>query len=260
MITSTANQQVKHLIQLQKKGKLRKEEGVFVVEGGKMFREAPLEWIENTYVSEDFLKKEENGLLKGRKFEVVENRVFKTMSDTMAPQGILSIVRQPKYNLQDLLLAERPHLLLLENLQDPGNLGTIVRTGEGAGITGILMSRDTVDIFNPKTIRSTMGSIYRVPFLYVEDFKRILPELKKRKIRTYAAHLKGKENYDQKSFLGGTAFMIGNEGNGLSEELASLAEEYLKIPMCGQVESLNAAIAAGILMYEVHRQRENMTI
>ncbi len=259
MITSTANQQVKHLIQLQKKGKLRKEEGVFVVEGAKMFQEAPREWIEKIYVSEEFLKKEENGMLKDRKFEVVENRVFKTMSDTMTPQGILSILKQPHSTLEELLSADHPHLMLLENLQDPGNLGTIVRTGEGAGITGILMSRETVDIFNPKTIRSTMGSIYRVPFLYVEDLKEILPELKKRGICTYAAHLKGTENYDQKSFLGGTAFMIGNEGNGLSEELASLADEYLKIPMCGQVESLNAAIASAILMYEVHRQRENKT-
>ena len=171
MITSTANQQVKNLIQLQKKGKVRKEQNVFVVEGAKMFREAPKDWIVKTYVSSEFLKKDDASILEGREYEVVEDRVFKTMSDTMTPQGILSVIRQPKYELKTLLDQKAPHLMLLENLQDPGNLGTILRTAEGAGVTGILMSRETVDIFNPKTIRSTMGTNYRVPFLYVEDLK-----------------------------------------------------------------------------------------
>lgn len=255
MITSTANQQIKNLIQLQKKGKARKEQNVFVVEGIKMFREAPADWIVKTYVSTEFLKKEEASCLKGRDYEVVEDRVFKTMSDTQTPQGILSIIKQPAYELQKILSTEKPLLMLLENLQDPGNLGTIMRTAEGAGVTAVLMSRETVDIFNPKTIRSTMGSIYRVPFLYVEDLKTILPLLKEKGIRTYAAHLKGTQSYDEKDFTGGTAFLIGNEGNGLTDELSDLADEYLRIPMYGQLESLNAAVASAILMYETQRQR-----
>ena len=184
MITSTSNQQIKNLLQLQKKSKVRKEQGIFVVEGVRMFREAPADWIIKTYVSQEFLKKEEASVLKGRKYEIVEDRVFKTMSDTMTPQGILAVVKQPSNSLEMLLDAPAPFFMVLENIQDPGNLGTILRTAEGAGVTGILMSRDTVDIFNPKTIRSTMGSVYRVPFLYVEDICETVRELKNKGICT----------------------------------------------------------------------------
>lgn len=150
---------------------------------------------------------------------------------------------------------EAPLLVILEGLQDPGNLGTIVRTGEGAGIDGVIMSKNTVDIYNPKTIRATMGSIYRVPFLYAEDLPQVILKLRDKKIRTFAAHLQGKEYYDVQEMKEGCAFLIGNEGNGLSKEIAGLAEKYIKIPMLGQVESLNAAVAAAILMYEAAAKR-----
>ena len=146
-------------------------------------------------------------------------------------------------------------LLVTENVQDPGNLGTMFRTAEGAGVTGILMSRDTVDIFNPKTIRSTMGSIYRMPFLYTEDLKKDISELQKEGVHFYAAHLKGKASYDEADYQKPSAFLIGNEGNGLTTEIADLADVYIRIPMEGKLESLNAAMAAGILMYEANRQR-----
>ena len=255
MITSTSNQQIKNLLQLQKKSKVRKEQGVFVVEGVRMFREAPADWIIKTYVSQEFLKKEEASVLKGREYEIVEDRVFKTMSDTMTPQGILAVVKQPSNSLEALLDAPAPFFMVLENIQDPGNLGTILRTAEGAGVTGILMSRDTVDIFNPKTIRSTMGSVYRVPFLYVEDICETVRELKNKGICTYAAHLKGAGSYDERDYTKGTAFLIGNEGNGLTDQLADLADTYIRIPMYGQLESLNAAVASAVLMYETQRQR-----
>ena len=115
MITSTSNQQVKNLLQLQKKSKARKEQGVFVVEGVKMFREAPADWIVKTYVSQEFLKKEEASVLKGREYEIVEDRVFKTMSDTMTPQGILAVVRQPVSSLEKLLNDPAPFFMVLEN-------------------------------------------------------------------------------------------------------------------------------------------------
>ena len=254
MITSTSNPKIKNIMNLKKKGKTRKEQDVFIVEGLKMFREAPEEHIVDTYVSADFYQKNRL-LLQGIKVEIVDDRVFQSVSDTKTPQGILSVVKQFHYCLHDLLGKEAPHLLLLENLQDPGNLGTILRTAEGAGVTGIFMSSDTVDIYNPKTIRSTMGSVYRMPFLYVEDFPGVIEKLKERDISVYAAHLKGPGFYDEQNYCAGTAFMVGNEGNGLSDEAAALADACIRIPMCGQVESLNAAVAASILMYEVLRQR-----
>ena len=125
-------------------------------------------------------------------------------------------------------------------------------------MTGVIMSRQTVDIFNPKTIRATMGSVFRVPFVYVDDLRETIQRLHAANIHTYAAHLAGERYYDSFSFREGTAFLIGNEGNGLTKETADLAMDYLKIPMEGRVESLNAAIATSLLMYEAHRQRHSL--
>ena len=259
MITSTSNQQMKKLSLLMKKAKERREQGLFVVEGIKMFREAPTEWIEGVYVSEQFMENPEHEtLLSGVTYEVVADSVFKAVSDTQTPQGILALIRMPHYTLEDVMQGERTHLLLLESVQDPGNLGTMVRTGEGAGITGVIMNRTTVDLFNPKTIRSTMGSIYRVPYVIADDFVATLQELKAKGVSLYAAHLKGKKQYDAFDYTVPTGFMIGNEGNGLSDEVADAADTYIRIPMEGQVESLNAAISASLLMYECNRQRRKM--
>ena len=256
MITSTANQQMKNLMLLMKKSKARNEQELFVVEGRKMFSEVPVEWLNQVYVSESF-EKENGQLLQGVSYEVVSDQVYKSVSDTQTPQGILCLVKKPSYELADLLQGENTHLLILESIQDPGNLGTMLRTGEGAGITGVIMNQTTVDLFNPKTIRSTMGSIYRMPFLVTKDLTGTIMELKKAGVKTYAAHLKGTKQYDEPDYCGATAFMIGNEGNGLSDATADLADTYIKIPMCGHVESLNAAISASLLMYETNRQRRH---
>lgn len=254
MITSSSNAQVKRVIQLNKKAKERKKQQIFVAEGFKMFQEAPKEWVERVFVTEVFLN-EHKELLLGIDYEVVEERIFNQMSDTQSPQGILCLIRMPTYSLEEVLAGERPLCMILEDLQDPGNVGTILRTAEGAGVTGILLSRSTVDVFNPKTIRSTMGSVYRMPFVYVDDLCDALPELKARGIMTYAAHLKGENAYDGEDYSKGTAFFVGNEGNGLSEHLSRQADRLIRIPMEGKVESLNAAIASSILMYEAYRQR-----
>lgn len=148
-----------------------------------------------------------------------------------------------------------PFLIVLDHLQDPGNLGTILRTAEGAGATGVILTKDCADLYQPKTIRSTMGAIYRMPAVIVEDLKATLGKMKECGIHTYAAHLDDSRFYDEEDYTKATAFLIGNEGNGLPQEICTEAEHRIKIPMHGQVESLNAAMAAGILMYEVCRQR-----
>lgn len=255
MITSTSNPQVKNLQQLAKKAKLRNEQDVFLVEGMKMFQEAPKNQVQKVYISKSLYEEKGESFLKDFSYEILEDHVFGAASDTKTPQGILCVLRQYHYQLEDMLKKEAPHLLLLENLQDPGNLGTIMRTAEGAGVDGVILSRTSVDLYNPKTIRSTMGSIYRMPFLYVENLADILPRLGEKGIRTYAAHLQGKHNYDEEDYKKGTAFFIGNEGNGLTEELSQKADTWIRIPMQGQLESLNAAVAASVLMYEVYRQR-----
>lgn len=220
-----------------------------------MFAEAPTEWIRQVYVSESFLEKEENRRLLGNTaYEILSDGVFKNISDTQTPQGVLALLQQPSYELEELL-REPAHLLVLEDIQDPGNLGTMFRTGEGAGISGIIMSRGTVDVFNPKVVRSTMGSIFRVPFYVAEDLPGTIRLLQSHGVTPYAAHLQGSCSYEEPDYTKPSAFLIGNEGNGLSDEIADLADCRIRIPMEGKVESLNAAIAATLLMYEAARQR-----
>lgn len=256
MITSVNNRQVKNIIQLNQKTKARREQGLFVAEGRKMFGEAPREWISGIYVSEVLTEDEELMREIGTlPHEIVADNVFRQMSDTQTPQGILTVLKKPSYTMDDILKGENPLIMVLEDLQDPGNAGTILRTGEGAGVSGILLTKTCVDITNPKVIRSTMGSIYRMPFLYVENVLSLKQKLAEKNVRTFAAHLKGKNSYDREVYTGGTAFFIGNEGKGLTEEAAGAADCLIRIPMCGQVESLNAAMASGILMYEAARQR-----
>ncbi len=256
MITSSSNAQVKNVILLNKKAKARRQQGVFVAEGIKMYQEAPRAWIRKVYAAESFAADPEHAaLLDGTDCEIVEDRVFAQMSDTQTPQGILCLVKIPSYSLEDVLAGENPLILVLEDLQDPGNVGTILRTGEGAGVTGVIMSRNTVDLFNPKTIRSTMGSVYRMPFFCAEDMGAVMDALSARRICTCAAHLRGERSYTQEDYRRPCAFLIGNEGNGLSDSLAGRADRLVRIPMAGKVESLNAAIASAVLMYEANRQR-----
>jgi len=256
VITSTTNSQVKEILQYQKKGRARSEAGVFIVEGVRMILEAPPRAISKLYVTVDFWEKNKAQLeVLGKKPELVSDTVFARMSDVKTPQGVLGVIQQMNYSPEQLLKKENAHLLVLDNLQDPGNVGTIFRTAEAAGVDGIFMSEDSVDIYHPKTVRSTMGAIYRLPFVIgkLEDF---LPAMKAHGMHIYGTQLEKAHNYDTIDYRKSAVFLFGNEGNGLRAEIAAHAEAFVKIPMDGQGESLNVAIAAAILMYEVRRQRQ----
>ena len=274
MISSTANSRVKRIVLLREKSRERTAANVFIIEGIKMFEEAPAGKIKEVYYIEEKLFGQDGqvpndrfpGLQEkiqacaraGAVVETVTEEVFLKMSDTKSPQGILCVMEQLSYDVEELVeraLAGKkeghsPLFLLLEDIQDPGNLGTMIRTAEGAGADGIFMTNGTVDIYNPKTIRATMGSLYRVPFVRVQDLSKVTALLQKNGITVYAAHLKGEQYYHEADYSTGSAFLIGNEGNGLKKETADLADCYLKIPMEGKLESLNAAIAAALLMYQ----------
>ncbi len=265
MITSTANNKVKNVIKCRKSTKERRNQDIFLVEGIRMFAEIPEKMHVETYVTQDFYERHIE-LFADRAYELVADHVMEAISDTKTPQGVVSIVRCYHYepevvcglNLQGQLPNESgrecPLIMALENLQDPGNLGTILRTAEGAGVTGIVMSRDTVDVYNPKVVRATMGSIFRIPFCYVENLTEFIRKLNRTGYCTYSAHLQGKRFYDF-NYQNPTVFCIGNEGNGLSDELSDATKQKIKIPMMGKVESLNAATASTVLMYEAMRQR-----
>lgn len=232
------------------------------------------ERLRAVYMSESFAKDEkqreavaDKAKTAGCFLEVLSDKVFKEASDTMTPQGVMAVVSMDSLSWETLAAGraageasdgehrERKLFLVLESLQDPGNLGTILRTGEGAGIDGVILNRTSVDPYMPKVIRSTMGSIYRVPIAVAEDLETVISCLKSSGVRVFAAHLKGKKSYYEQDYRKDTCFMIGNEANGLSDALAEMATDYIRIPMSGQVESLNAGVAAALLMYEAKRQR-----
>ena len=277
IISSKDNKKIKYIHSLMEKGSIRKKDKAFVVEGIKLTDEA-LEYgkvvevvcserLYDELISGDLSgnrllaendKNITNYVKKGSSLLVVSDTVFKSVSETKTPQGILAVVEMPDYGLLDKGFLEQAYtkngkikLLVLEDTADPGNLGTIMRTAEAAGVTGVIMGKGTVDIFNPKVVRSTMGSIFRLPFAYVEDLKETIRELKKQGISFYATHLKGEKSYKDIKYSDKSAILVGNEARGLSNEVADLADTYVLIPMQGKVESLNAAVAAALMMYEV---------
>jgi len=259
MISSTANPRVKNIISLQKKGKERKRQGVFVIEGRKLYeevvRDAPDAVVE-VYVTEAYLEDSvQKEALSTVQYEVVSENVMKAMAETMEPQGILATVRIPCYDKKEVLKKEDAVWIALEDMRDPGNLGTILRTSEAAGVAGVILSANSVDMYNPKVVRSTMGAIFRVPHFYAEDFYAELDQLKQLGAKLYAAHLMGKQYYDEPDYSDRVVILIGNEANGLSEEATSKADCLVKIPMEGKAESLNAAVAASLFVYEAYRKR-----
>ena len=186
MINLSAKE-LRHINNLKKKASYRKEKGIFIVEGIKMYREIPKDLLLKTYISKSFedtldgrAKKELGG------YEVISDKSFESISDTKTPQGILALVSCLSYSLEDILEQSKKSLLILENIQDPGNLGTMLRVGEAAGLSGLIMSEDTVDIYNPKVVRSTMGSIFRLPFICAGDLKALVKNLKEHNIKVYA--------------------------------------------------------------------------
>lgn len=254
MITSISNQRIKNVMSLISSSKARREQGKYVVEGQKMFLEAPSRYVEEVYVSESYEKSPEGKkALIGKTYEIVSDTVFKKMSDTVTPQGVMCMLDKAKYSFDDLINKKSLRILVLEGVQDPGNLGTMLRTSEAAGFNFILADKNTVDVYNPKVIRSTMGSIFRIPVIYTNNLLDDIDKLKSAGVKCYAAHLKGSNNYSDVEYPEKTAVFIGNEGKGLSDEISEKADTLVKIPMAGKVESLNAAIAAALMMFEVNR-------
>ena len=262
MITSSANSRVKQVIQWQTKAKERKKAGVFLTEGFKMYEEAPLESILEVYVAESALAslekmdaKEEKTAEKLKKtgYEVVADSLFKKMADTQTPQGILCVVKQPEYRLEEILKQDRPLLMILENLQDPGNLGTIIRTADAFALDGIILCEGCVDPTSPKVVRATMGAAFRMP-IAAAPLEQTVTFLHEQNIPLYAAALSESSVPLTRVDLTRAAVMIGNEGRGITKKAAALCTQQIIIPMDGRAESLNASVAASIIMYEMSRK------
>ena len=253
MITSKNNTQIRNVRKLIESAKERKERKLFVVEGKRLVLEAPPAWVEQVFLSESFYSFGKTDLRMFKKIEVVSDAVFKSISGTVHPQGILAVVRKPEYVLkglhEDALHKEGScTLLLLDDIQDPGNLGTILRTAEAAGVSGVIMSPGCADVFNPKAIRSTMGSIFRVPFV-VDELVSVIEDLKMDGFTVYGAALDEAVSFREVEYPPLRAVVIGNEGRGISTSVLNSVSGRIRIPMQGKVESLNAAVSCAVILF-----------
>ncbi|MBR6359824.1 MAG: RNA methyltransferase, partial [Lachnospiraceae bacterium] len=253
----TSNEKIKQIALFSQKASARKEEGVFIAEGTKLVREAPGDLIREIYISESCLEKEKESILKGLddKSIVVSDRVFEKISTMKSPQGMLAVISSLSYKKEDITKGN-PLILILEDIQDPGNVGTIFRTAEAAGVTGIVLSEKCADPLSPKVVRSTMGAIFRMPFIISPDILSLVKEFENDGINCFAARLENGKPFYECDLTGKCAIIIGNEGSGLSPEVNGAASCGIYIPMNGGTESLNAAVSASILSYEAGRQRK----
>ncbi|MDR2938973.1 MAG: RNA methyltransferase [Clostridiales bacterium] len=255
IIISKDNKIIKQVKYLRTK-KGRYEHNLFIVEGARFVDEITGGFnIKYLVFSQTFTQKNETGGYH-HEYYIVSDKLFNELSDTFAPQGILAVVEQKQYSV-DNLSKGNSFFLIAENIQDPGNLGTLIRTADAAGADAIFLSGNCVDVYNPKVVRATAGSIFHLPVIENNSLDILIGHLKRNGIKIYAAHLKGKKYPYEIDLTENIAILIGNEGNGLSEYVSRKADLLLKIPMLGMAESLNASVAGGILLYEVVRQRIN---
>lgn len=239
-ITSLENNQVKKITSLNRK-KYRDEYKLFFVEGMKSVKEAiNFNWnIESIVYSPEMVNYDLD--IEGIK---VSKEILCKISDTVTPQGIIAVCKI-KDNEIDILKGKK-RILFLDKVQDPGNVGTIIRTADAFSFDGIILSKECADPYSPKVVRSTMGSIFHIPI--VRDVN--VEELKKLDMKIYSSSLEASQNIKDIELEENAILVIGNEGNGISDETKKLTDEFIKIEMPGNAESLNASIAAGILMYE----------
>lgn len=250
-IDSIRNKTLKEINSLRLK-KERDRTGLFLLEGERLVNEIPREYdVKYLAVSEDYT----GSIPKAARVIRVRTSAFAKISETVNSQGIIAVCSQPVFNPKDALKCINPLFVVLENVSDPGNMGTIIRTADAAGADGVFMSKGCVDVYNPKTVRATMGSIFHLPLYKDVDLSEILTDMKKAGIATFSAHLRGKKAPYDADMTKGCAIVIGNEANGISPGVADKTDMLIKIPMPGRAESMNAGMAAGIMIYEAVRQR-----
>ena len=258
VITSKENETIKNIKKLKDK-KFRDEAGLYIIEGIKMIEEAIEEKasIKKILICEECLTTgdlEQKILYEIAKYDCiyVNSKVYNFLTDVVAPQGIMAVVEKPSKDTEidypeDIILA-------LDGIQDPGNLGTILRTADSVDLKQIIVTKNTADSYNPKVVRSTMGAILRIKIIETEDLAKTLKEAKKNKFKIVATSLDTNESIYDISY-NKKVIVIGNEANGVSKEIQELADNRVKIPMLGKTESLNASVATGIMLYEYVRQK-----
>lgn len=259
MISSKDNEKVKYTKSLLKT-KNRNKENKFIIEGYRILTlaiecNADLDYI---FINEDFENKKEHSqfleVLKNKNIKIYKttNKIFNELVDTENTQGILAVVGFKNRDIDNNIENSHKFVLILDRIQDPGNMGTIIRTADAAGVDAIINLKGCVDIYNPKVIRSTMGSIFDMNIIQStqEDAIRVL---KNNNFEIVSSYLDTDNYYNTVNYKEKVALVIGNEANGVNDELIDSSDTLVKIPIYGNAESLNAAISSAILMYEIKK-------
>ncbi|ONI45940.1 hypothetical protein AN641_02900 [Candidatus Epulonipiscioides gigas] len=252
-ITSVSNSIIKNIKELQTKKQTRQKEELFVVEGTRAVND-----IKNIadilyFVATENIPKE--NFTKQIQWITVSENVFSYISETKTPQGIMAIVKQKCKSLSELTVKKGGTYLVLENITDPGNLGTIIRTAYGLFVDAIFLTKGCAELYSPKVVRSTMSSILKIDIIKNYDISDYITFFKKNNIKIYATDLQQSTNLYNTNFDSSVALIIGNEANGVSEYTRENSDEFIKIPIQNGLESLNAAIATSIILYEISKQK-----
>ncbi|MCI8284226.1 MAG: RNA methyltransferase [Firmicutes bacterium] len=256
-IKSSANDNFKFFERLYKR-KYREREGCYVIEGFNLIEEAVKNGavLRKIFVREDFIHDNKIIMLKneGREIYSVPKELFDRTADTETPQGIAAICEKPKLSIPEFF-SDAENIVVLDRLQDPGNIGTIIRTADAAGFGGAVVMKGTADLFSPKTVRAAAGSLYRVKLLFADDPGEVIRLLAENGIKSICTSPHGGELYFNADLAKNTALIIGNEASGACAEFLNGSDIKITLPMEGTIESLNAAVSASIVMYESLRQR-----
>ena len=253
-ITSTDNRIYKLCASLAFK-KYRDKEDMYLIEGSKLLEEAITKNAK--IVAVIFREDISYNIVNVDTYEMPQ-KLFNNLSQTEMSQGILALIKKPRVTNEDLIVLNHPtkNIVVLDRLQDPGNIGTIIRTAAAAGYLAVISLKGTADVFSPKSIRAAAGSVFMIPIFFAEDNLEVIELARELGKKIVATCFDTEKYYYEEDLSEGIELIIGNEGNGISNELIEKADLKIKIPMQGNIESLNASVATGILMYEAIRVKK----
>ena len=252
IITSVQNARIKHVVALQLKSSLRREKGLFVVEGQREIEHC----IACGYEITELFVIDSLGYSGGIPATVVTPQVYEKMAYRERTEGIIAVAKCKEHRLDDLHLKEKPLVVVIESVEKPGNLGAILRTAEAAGVDAVMVCDPLTDLYNPNLIRASIGGVFSVP-VAVCNSKDCIAFLKAHKIRILTAQLQDSYDYYDYDMHEATAIVMGTESTGLTQQWREAADAHIRIPMLGRLDSLNVSVSAAILMYEAVRQRNS---
>ena len=260
VITSVQNARVKHVVALQQKSSLRREEGLFVVEGQREIEHCiacGYEIVEMFTVDSLQFTVYSLQLTVDYPTTAVTPQVYEKMAYRGSTEGIIAIAKCKEHRLKNLNLKKNPLIVVLESVEKPGNLGAILRSAEAAGVDALIVCDPLTDIYNPNVIRASIGGVFSVP-IAVCTSQECIAFLKEHKVRILTAQLQDSYDYYDYDMRQATAIVMGTESTGLTQQWREAADAHIRIPMLGRLDSLNVSVSAAILMYEAVRQRNKV--